>query len=199
MDYSRARQPRSQQPRTAPAPVHQPPQPRIQPPQMPHTPHPRRQTMLPARMGEPAPQTVPLIPPQTVVVNTGAPVPAQPPYPPLYESPLPLDYTTPILLEAVATDLSLAELDPEYARSPQEIRALLKSWLRRPCFDPEYAHGVEAYAGEIAAWHDAQLARKAQILGCSLRMINILEELVRCFVDERPPGGILARRVLLEY
>ena len=111
----------------------------------------------------------------------------------------PYDYTTPIILQAVAADLTLAEAETQYVRTPQEIAALLQSWLRRPVFDPEYAEGVDPWAGEIAGWHDAQLARKAKILGCSLRMIMILEELVRCFIDERRPQGLLACRLLLEY
>ena len=111
----------------------------------------------------------------------------------------PYDYTTPVMLDAVAADLTLAEADTEPVRTPREVAALLKSWRYRPVFDPEYAEGVDWCAGEIAAWHDAQLDGKARKIGCSPRMIRILEELVRCFIDERPPDGLLARRLILEY
>ena len=146
-----------------------------------------RRTMIP--VPPPAPPTVPLA--------QGAHAPRPTPDLALYDKPY--DYSTPPVLDALAVDLTLAEEETEYLRSAAQIADLLRSWLKRPTFDPEYAWGVERYAGEIAAWHDAQLKRKAEKMGCSARMILILEELVRCFIDERRPDGILARRLLMEY
>lgn len=112
----------------------------------------------------------------------------------------PYDYTTPPVLDALAVDLTLSEEETERLKTAQQIVTLCKSWLRRPVFDLEYTPGYERYIDELIMWHDEQLRRKAQILGCSMRMIINLEELVRCFIEERPPRDMpLASRLLHEY
>lgn len=193
MDYRRStdrstdrtRQPSTQQPHTARATA----KPATAAAQGP------RATALPV-YGAPAPRTVPMRPgaggvaPQSHGVR---------PTPELGMPGMAYDFSTPVILDSVAADLTLSEEETERIKGARDIAALCARWKRNPTFDLEYMPGFERWAGELAAWHDEQLKAKARILGCSVRTINILEELVRCFIENRPPQGVLARRLLLEY
>lgn len=100
----------------------------------------------------------------------------------------------PLLLAQEREDALTARLP-----TPQEVERLKRLWRVNPTFDVEYASGFELMRDELAAWHDEQVRERAAILGCSPLMAAIVEELVHCWIDCRPPASPLARRVLLSF
>ena len=83
--------------------------------------------------------------------------------------------------------------------TPAEVERLQKAWLRNPTFDIEWAVGFESIREELANWHRDQIQLRCQALQCSLLMGAILEELVHCWMDCKPPVSPLARRILLSF
>lgn len=100
----------------------------------------------------------------------------------------------PLMLAQERADAPTAQMPTQKA-----IDQLKRLWRVNPTFDVEYAYGFEAVRDELAAWHQEEIGRRASILRCSPLMASILEELVHCWIDERPPSSPLARRVLLSF
>jgi hypothetical protein len=83
--------------------------------------------------------------------------------------------------------------------TPRAVEQIKRLWRANPTFDIEYAHGFEMLREDLAEWHHQEVARRAEIMGSSYLMASILEELVHCWIDARPPSSPLARRVLLSF
>lgn len=84
-------------------------------------------------------------------------------------------------------------------RTAQELDNLKHCWLSHPAWDIEFSAGFELHFNELAAWHDEQIALKAKALGCSHLMASVLENLVRCWINNEPPRNGHAQRFLASY